>query len=925
MAQENVIVGPDGRRHRFPEGATEAQMTEVMRSEYPDAFGDVEEQPRSRAEGFVRAVSQNEPIARGALQLADFVAGLRQQNEGMDRQGTTEQMNAGIFSVLGAPVDLFNAGLGAVGVPVSDTPFLGSRSLAGGAEAVGIRVADEEPETLAQHVARGGGEAAGALAPAGFVARGLAAGTGIAAGIGQQINREAVRAPARFAAAEIAAGAGAGAGRAVAEGSGVAPHWAPWLETAGGVVGGMGPAGVMRAIDSSPILGSAIRWGQGQVFPFTEAGARARASERVRSLSEDPEAARAALDAPNEAGLSPAAQTGDPRLISLERTARRNDPVLDAQMRENEVAATAALREMVLAPSQGQTADATRAFLSDRMDSVLTRLDERVTEAGRRAQERIDAIRPERRASESALIVREEIETAYKAARSEESAMWNSVPEGTTVPTGSLRARYNDLVANTPRAQQDDIPEIARRMIAGKEGVRLGDSETIREVYGLYSALRESARNARAAGNLNLARISDQLADAALEGLGAGADVTTAAGLAINEARGVSRRLNNRFTRGPIGRLLGYSRDGGEAIAPEMTLASTIGSGRERGAVGVDSVRRATAAGESEQAMEDYLRSRFETQAMRGENLSLASAETFLRNNAETLDRFPQLQESFRSTIEEAARAGRIERDSGQRAARLRDPNQSVAAQFIGSPVEGEIERLLRANDPGDAAERLTRLARRDSSGKALAGLRGAFVSHLLGRARIPVDVSASGVPQQPFVSGSTLIESLRDPRTLAAAREILSPEQLDQLNMVATQFRRIEAAQSGSLPSVGPSVIDNPPNNVISFIARVAAARQGARAGAGTSGASLATASFASQRMQRILKRLTNDQAEALLVRALSGDRELFAALLAPATTRSESPSQRIIETLIALGAGDIAEAADQDTREQRALEPQQ
>ena len=82
--------------------------------------------------------------------------------------------------------------------------------------------------------------------------------------------------------------------------------------------------------------------------------------------------------------------------------------------------------------------------------------------------------------------------------------------------------------------------------------------------------------------------------------------------------------------------------------------------------------------------------------------------------------------------------------------------------------------------------------------------------------------------------------------------------------------------------------------NAVISLLARTIAARQGARAGQGTSGASLLTANFASRRMQRILDSLTNDRAEALIRDAIT-DKDLFTALM----TKSRSPSaQRMVET---------------------------
>jgi len=134
-------------------------------------------------------------------------------------------MYRGAASVLGAPVDVANLALGAVGLPVSERPFGGSASIESGlarfGRAIGAPMVPEpgqRAEGVGEYVGRGVGEAAGMLIPGYGVAR-LAAGSArpVVAAVGQSVAQAPVAAPVRSTAAELAAGAGAGYGRLSAE------------------------------------------------------------------------------------------------------------------------------------------------------------------------------------------------------------------------------------------------------------------------------------------------------------------------------------------------------------------------------------------------------------------------------------------------------------------------------------------------------------------------------------------------------------------------------------------------------------------------------------------------------------------------------------------------------------------------------------
>jgi hypothetical protein len=845
------------------------------------------------------------------------------QPEAEGNRGGLAFLNRGISNVLGAPVDLVNAGLGAVGLPTSERPFLGSEMIADGLGVAGVRTSDRgaKPDTMGEYIGRGVGEAAGALLPMAGVSRGLQAAQGpVKQGIGNVMMQPFINTPRRALAAEIGAGAGAGVGAATADQlSDGDSRWQVPAEIAGAVVGGMGVSGAMRAAEALPLTGLAIRTAKKTAAPFTRAGAMERARDRVRDLAEDPAAARQTLiDEPilrdpdtGEAMMSPAQRTGDRRLMALEQAVRDTDPPLDLAMRQNETQVDEALREMLRAPAEGRNIQDATAFISDRFQRLQTNLDAQIANAGARAQKKVEALAPGRTASEASIVVRQELDNALRVARQEERKLWQAIPQNEVVPTQAARNAYARIRADTSRAQLDDIPEKARRFLdPDSSNSAFGQTETIKEVHGLYSAMREQSRAARAAGERNTARIADEIADALLEDLGSlsarNADQATPTGRMITEAREYSRMLNERFHRGSVGRILGHAREGGASMPAELTLEGTLGRGGVRGAVSADELRLAVGgSADAESAAQDYLARKFSEHAVRNGTFSQARAQDFLTKNAEMLDRFPALKARMMDAEQAQALASRTSDRLGGRAQSLRDPSRSIAAGFLNAPVDQEIQTILRARDPRAAATQLRRQASKDPSGDAVRGLKGGFLDHLMQRAK------GGGFTEDgaEYLSGRAILKALDDPKIAAASRGMLEPQEVGRLRMIAQELAKAETAR-GRLPSIGP-VMDASPNKLIAYFARVFAARSGAQLGQGTSGASLQTAGMASNRMKRLLESLTNDRAEALIREAIT-DPELFRTLLAPGGPTTKRAENRLIETLTAIGGGQVSRASE-------------
>lgn len=201
-----------------------------------------------------------------------------------------------IAGTLGAPVDLTSATLKAIGLPTSEEPFLGSKSIKSGMRALGMSEEGAEPETIpGKAAATVGGGAVEALLSGGGVGGLMKAG-------GKALAKPAVEAAGKVMAspgANIAAGGGGAAGGGLAkEATKGTPFEKPAEivgEAVGGAVTGLPASGTLRGLRASePVLaayerlklapsaaessagttlgGRAAQWLEGNVLPQTIGG-----------------------------------------------------------------------------------------------------------------------------------------------------------------------------------------------------------------------------------------------------------------------------------------------------------------------------------------------------------------------------------------------------------------------------------------------------------------------------------------------------------------------------------------------------------------------------------------------------------------------------------------------------------------------------
>ncbi len=738
-----------------------------------------------------------------------------------------------------------------------------SEFVARGFRAVGSPVAEEgvDPETAGGKFAETMGSVPGVLMGATPAIQATAKATGpMVSRISRDIANTFGRKPITAVSLEAGAGATAGAGR-VAAGDDATEAEQVLGELAGGLTFG-GLTGLVSGTVSLAGNTPGVKLAReilSRILPFSRQGAFEAASKRVREQAADPEAAAERVI---EGGPLTAAQnTGEPGLMALEKDVYEQSALLQKRYEDQLTEASRAIRDSIRLP--GSVEDA-QAFVGNRLERTVQALDARVKQAAIAATQRINALAPKRKAAESSAIVREEIDKALATARAQERELWDAVPEDAVIDTKGLFGEFDAIRMSLPRAKRDIIPDKARRFLDRESNERLGDMETVQEVQGLRSALLEEMRKARKDGEFNKARIISQIEQALLDKL-----MEAEGGDALTAARDFSRILNERFTKGAVGRILGQeSRE----VDPRRTLETTIGRGGEQGRVEGEQVLDATDGAGAVLDTADYLKAEFAERAFRGGEYNRAAAEAFMRNNAEALEMFPDLQRQMADANSAVALRDRLTKTAGARRDRLN--NRTVASRFIDAEVEDAIARVLSARNPTESAKELRRLVAKDKTGKALDGVQGAFVDHLMSQART-TDADEAG---ELVISGRRFWNLLNEPKTKRALNALMTGDQIKRLRQAAIQFRNLETSRRVSPTG---AIMTDAPGKLISFIMGTLGARAGAQLGAGTSGASLRTASKTAGIFESFAKQLSGDRAAMMIEDAILKDPQLFRALL--------------------------------------------
>lgn len=738
-----------------------------------------------------------------------------------------------------------------------------------------VAVAQREPESFVENLAYGTGSAAASIVPVAKVGQMFQQAPNMLGRFAQTVAPQL--ATRGGAAAELVSGGLASGASGEAERQG----YDETGQLIAGFAGGISPGFVApamraagRAVLATPVVGTGISAAAGAVAPFTKVGARRLAGQRVRELAGgDQRASKLAESISPTDGyidLSPAEMTGEPNLIRLQRAAALKDPTVADKISRRQFKADVAAREGI--QSDGRVEDA-QAFIAQRQADFSNTLDNYVAAARASAQQKTPKASMDQ--IDSSKIVATELRRAEKLAKSTQKMLWEKIPKEFEIDVSGVRSTIESLIEDATRIDKDNIPPEAFNFL---KATRETGSDSIKEVYSLYSEMRDTARNATAGENVSnsKARIANIVADSILNSL-ENIRPDTGINRSIIEARIFSREMHDKFSRGKVGDLLKRTSRGGDKIPQSLTLQRSIDSGGDVGFVAQQDIAAATrdlpGKGETDDAIANYLRNTFTKTVFSGDKFSETKAVDFLNNNQRMLNEFPAVRSEIEQSIASRSRLSNV-------TSRASDLSQSIKtstpAVFSAAIPDRALNAVITAQNPRKAMANLIATAKKDKTGASLAGLKAAVSRDLLSSAIKPLDVVTQAGARSE-VRGARLTESLENEVLGGVAQQVFSKGEMSRLRIISKELEKLDQARVMS--STGETMSMFKPNALVSVAARILAARNSAGFGGGMGG-SMQAAQIASGRAQRILEKLTNSKAQQLLIDAVQ-DPQLMRDLL--------------------------------------------
>ena len=834
--------------------------------------------------------------ARKMAMLAKSLDGQAQAQPEDDDAGFMGQLNRGIAEGVGGLADFIN--------PFDKQMGSAKTGLTNLMEAGGVNVSSDAPEGFLENIAYGTGAGASALVPVGAGAKALQGAGGLVGQIAQKV------APQLMTKGGVAAELGAAAGSSAASGAAKEAGYSPTVQQIAGLAGGfaspltgLAARGAGKVALKAPVTGAIAKGVTKAVAPFTETGARQVAIDRMQGLAggqaRASELARRSEASENILGLSPAQRTGDEGLISLERATMKSDPKVSdritGQMFESDEMVRRAIK------SSGDVRD-TQAFVAQRQSEFGQKIDEYIGAAEASARKKIPASGAD--PMESSNIVAGELRRAQKLAKEQQKMLWNKIPKAAEVDMSETRDIAKSMIDDLNVYNMKDVPSEVTSFL---KSANTSTVQKVGEMNTLSSKLRETARNAMSGEsvNANKARIANEVAESINRNFDKISPDNEINALIV-DARAFTREMNKKFSEGTVGRLLKRGTRGDDKIDPELTLQKTMGQGGDVAAIAERDISTALAGGSgadtARNATAEYLRNQFKRKVFSGDKYSETSAVNFVNDNKALLDKFPEIRAEVQASIKSQSD---LVSQSARAKAISSEVSSGAPAKFAASSADKSLDAVFNSDSPTKAMSSLVATAKKDKTGKALAGLKSAVGDKLLSNVTRSLEKTrGGGIEGAPQVEtgGISLSRSLSDEGFMKIISQVYSKPELSRFKIMAKELENVDRARLSSDTGFGLDAIK--PNAMISTLARVIGAKAGAKIAQRTFKGDIQTPAIFSARLQSIVGRLTNDKATALMKRAVE-DNELFKDLLRG--VRSAKDLNRVERTLAPYLAGTI------------------
>lgn len=828
----------------------------------------------------------------------------------LDKAGAVAKgFNTGFLAdTFGAPVDLVNAGLSAIGLG-TEAPFGGSESIRRLLAAGNMGYADEQdlPEDQ-RALARGGrtaGQVGGMAAPVFGMAGRLSPAQALmqsppsksaVKNLASEMVKSTARNPGQMAAIEGASAYGSGQARMIAED--VAPG-NEYVGTTSEVVGGLlSPLALARKpIDKAKQFADT----------FSPSGRERAASQKVSEILReqnpgitDEQISGIAKQLRDAEGPGRTAQVTSDELARKTFTAMDNKLIADAgdeaktaiknQNKKTTEAFNRKIRKMQNSGNPEMVKEAARI----RLDMFTKRMQTRVDNAESRVGEAVakvlnknsdDAVAASREA-------RRILDDELKKARQTETQLWSEVDKSVTAPGLGFNTVQKADKIKAEMLPEEKLPKpieaFINRLTAQEEPI------AAKELFIARSRALEMAREATAKSKFGQARRMNEIADSMLD------DLMTVTDETATIARDFSRNLNERFNTDLI--------KGIRKVEPELALEKGIGAASDtQRALNIQAMRRATESSEASAVLAKTQKNFIQAGAARvidpqtGQVNPRKLAE-LIKNNPQTL-REVGLLDDITNMDQQVRLAGILQKTAkeGQGFATQR----SIAGQILDKGKKGGLRNVVNnafeSKFQVEAFRDLTNMVKRAKSPEALEGLRHEVFDTLLSKATIKggdLDGLISGKQLEELLSSKVGDKTLR--QNLLSSK-LVTPEQLTNLAHIGRKARIFEEAATDSAKL---NTIITTGDGVVNLLARVIGSKVGANSAVGQmmGGTTLIAQSAFSKMAQKTIEKVPALKVQSVLTKAME-DPKLMAMLLEMGPKAPKQVNTRINAYLLQAG----------------------
>jgi hypothetical protein len=208
---------------------------------------------------------------------------------------------------------------------------------------------------------------------------------------------------------------------------------------------------------------------------------------------------------------------------------------------------------------------------------------------------------------------------------------------------------------------------------------------------------------------------------------------------------------------------------------------------------------------------------------------------------------------------------------------------------------EKAFRSVLGARNPVTEMSNLVNMARRDTTGEALSGLKRAFSDYVQ-------DSSRSG----DYISGGKLDDFLSDPKTRAAMNKLFTKPEMRRWRIIQRTAERLDMQRRSNPAREG--ILGDEVGRGTTVIARLLGARLGTNIAERTGIGGIQAQAIMSERFKDLLKQGL-DPAKDLVARAIQDEglfKELLMAEVSPTGEISETARRRLNAWLLTLGSDD-------------------